>query len=69
MLRVKLLSHGGDASSGDRFLAAGAQRPPPRVIMDFAIGLTVVFEVAPTGEGHETLSATEALVVPLALEG
>ena len=69
MLWVKLFPHGGDASSGDRFLAAGAQRPSPRVIMNLAIGLTVVFEVASTGEGHETFSATEAFIVPLALEG
>ena len=68
MFRMELFPHGGDASARDGFLAPGAERPSSGVVMNFAIRLAVVFEVAAAGEGHQTLAATEALVVPLALE-
>ena len=68
MFRMELFPHCSDASARDWFLTAGAEGPSSGVVMDFAIRLAVVFEVAAAGEGHQTLAATEALVMPLALQ-
>ena len=69
MFWMKFLAHGRDASSGDGFLATGAKGSPPSVIVDLAVRLAVVFEVASTREGHQAFPATEALVMPLAFQG
>ena len=55
VLRVELLSHGGDAAACDGLLAAGAQRAAPLVVVRLAVRLTVMVKEAAVYEGREAL--------------
>lgn len=64
VLWVELLAHGGDAAASDRFLAAGAQRAAPLVVVRLAVGLAVVVKEAAIDERREALPAHKAFRVP-----
>lgn len=55
MLGMELLAHGCDTAARDGLLTAGTQRPAAGVIMDLAVGLTVVLEETAVDEGCEAL--------------
>lgn len=55
VLGVELLGHGGDAAAGDGFLAAGAERAAPLVVVHLAVGLPVVLEEAAVNKRGEAL--------------
>lgn len=64
VLGVELLGHGRDAASGDGFLAAGAERAAPLVVVNLAVRLPVVLEETAVHKRGEALPADETLWMP-----
>jgi hypothetical protein len=59
MFRVELPEHGGDAATGNRFVAAGAQRAAESVEVGLAVGPVLVLEEVPLVEGLSTRHTDE----------
>jgi hypothetical protein len=59
MFRVELPEHGGDAATGNRFVAAGAQRAAESVEVGLAVGPVLVLEEVAFVEGLSTRHADE----------
>ena len=68
MLGVELLGHGGDASTRDGLLAAGAERPPQSVIVGLAVGTGLVLKEVAAVELLAAFCAHEARWMPLTVE-
>ncbi len=54
VLGVPLLAHGCDGFARDRLLTAGAKGATGGVVVDLAVGFSLVVVVVPTGERHVT---------------
>lgn len=50
MLWVPLLAHGRDGLARDRLLAAGTEGAAGGVVVDLAVGLSLMVVVVPSGE-------------------
>ena len=59
MLRVELPEHGGDAATGNRFVAAGAQRASEGVEVGLAVRPVLVLEEVPLVKGLSTRHTDE----------
>lgn len=55
VLRVELLGHGGDATSRDGLLTAGAEGAAALVVVHFAVGLAVVLKETSVHKRGEAL--------------